>query len=874
MQKTKEKQKRKQLSNNNTADIKTEYMKGISFTYEVHRAAKVKFGLTIGYNGVEENLFSTAAEYDGIFRECVVLLSHENQKLELVFYVTKGQSLDGNIMNIKLLDVLVQQTACKNEMCTFESLSSCNFTVGCSDQNGYQFKLSTGSGFSPFTGPSADFTFKNSTGHYMLADASSGAMGDSASFYTYSDVKATNALFLRFYYYMNGPNVGSLEVFLKLSESNEETICQTLRGNYLPSWYMACTVLNISVSGRYEMQFKAVRGNGTQGDLAIDDTTVTTTPCPHPASCGFEEPNNCEYAMMPSAYYWTLTPSYSLNAGRHSNGYHMQTVSNSSVESDIAVIQSPPFELTRNTKCALFEFYMAGDDVGSLTVTVSYDNGTKTKKSFYVAGDQGDEWFRAKISLAYMDYNNVSIIFSAMRGQIGSDVIALDNIVISEKVCTNGIQEEVCEFDSPFTCGYQSNFSDGSEYQWTRRIGPSLTNGTGPQFDANGDPYGAYLTVDSSYGTEHQYSFVWFPAIVTSSTSKLTFYNHMYGRDNQVADLSVLFATDAGLHVLAEFCCNNGETLKFKCLDLPYTLHGVLYFKAVRKNGVFGDVAIDKIGLLEGNCTDYVMRSEGTASLISPPTTLNRSSCISFDYQLMAKDSTAGLVFVLHYAIASTNVFGKKVLFNATGDQGSMWRKGQIQVDEAEVVSFYIQFLSSGAGRFSVDNIILKTGLCPELTKPHCSSDEFLCLEKCIPSAYECDKKNDCALGEDETRSCSNFLVAYPSYYSSMSLQSPTVNIQINKCLSFEYYSTAILNVTLNPSSPMNWTDSSTHQYWRKGQADVYPGDVTVYFGARRFNTYDQSSVVAIDNIKLLNGTCSEHKPDKCIHIFLINAKM
>ncbi|KAK3586776.1 hypothetical protein CHS0354_016951 [Potamilus streckersoni] len=905
-----------------------QYSGSISFKYRINRAARGVFGLNITYDGGEDSPFSVKADYDGIFSECLEIIDYEDRNLQLVFFVNRGQPLDGLNLTVKLLEVILQQTACKKEMCTFESLNSCHFSYECSDHNTYRFQLFAGKVFSPFTGPDADHTTRNNTGHYMLADSSYGTAGDSASFSVYKYLENTGDLFLRFFYCLNGQDVYSLEVSLKNEDSNENKIHETVRGNHGPSWKLSCAVLNISKAGNYALVFKATRGNGTQGDIAIDDITVTTTPCPHPVSCDFDGPYECGYIINSSAYYWESTNSYVLGVLGHPDGYHMQAVSNSCFEGDSAMIQSPTFHLTRSTRCVFFQFYLAGNDVGSLSVTVSYDNGTKREQVFYISGNQGNEWFLANVPLNYTRYDNVSVIFTAFQGQNGTGVVALDNIVISKENCISGIQHNTCDFDSPFTGAYQSDCSYDSQYQWTRHVGPSMTSGTGPQFDANGNPGGAYLIADSSFGAENHYSIVSFPAIITSSTTKLIFYYHMYGRNDQVADLSVMFTTESAFLVLEDLCCSNGDIWKFKCIALPSTPRGILHFKAKRKKGVFGDVALDKIGLLDGDCpgvsvacdfdytdficgyqgtwtritdgSNYFLRSNGNDKLRSPSSNLNGSTCITFNYQLQTNDFTSGLILTLHYELAASNKFESKLLFNLTGHQGPLWRKGQIQVNKDGALSYYIQLLSSGAGIFSVDNISVNSGLCSPLD---CTLQEFNCLEKCIPSVNECDKKADCALGEDEGKSChpdiicnfetsyhcgymnvsssdqwnwvdsrtstledngifGHFLLAKPSYYTTMKLQSPVLKIKENKCLRFYYYSTGILNVELDPINQTDWVDTNAYKYWRSGQVNIYPGDVRVYVWARRSNPSDQGSVVAIDNITLLNGTCMEHKPE------------
>ncbi|KAL3892089.1 hypothetical protein ACJMK2_004326, partial [Sinanodonta woodiana] len=723
----------------------------VTFTYKISKWISGKYMLSVDDGGNRTALWQLdGRELEGVFTDCVEVHGFRNIKIQLVFSVMIGQPLDTTRSTAQgILDVTVNSGSCPGVFpavaCTFESSTACQFEATCNNQNNYRFQMKSGPSDSSNTGPQTDFTTQNNMGHYMVADASYGEEGDSADFKISVSVQP-HQVYLRYRYYMSGPDVGSLQVHIVSKNGSTSTLISEHHGDQGESWNPVCWTIPSTSQSMLYIVFSATRGNGTQGDIAIDDIEYNTKPCPHPVSCDFERPNYCDYNFSQTAYHWQGDYLWQQNGTQLASGNFIRTDPYNGSEGDVAEVHTPSFKLGADTKCVSFAFIMSGD-VGTLNVYVVYDNDVAHKKlAFSTAGNQGTNWYKANAIIEYSNsaYKTVAIVFSAEKGDGTDSILGLDNIMISSEECIYGIQNKVCNFDDPYLCGIQSNCSDGSQYQWQIYEGASMTNGTGASSDANEDFEGSYLTVDSSYGGLGDVSFAWFPPVHTSLTTKLMFDYLMYGRNEDFSNLTVLFGTQSGLKILDQLCCNRGNVWNFQCLPLPTNMQGTVYFKAAWKNGVFGDISLDNVGLIEGNCptqsvacdfdiddfkcgyrgwertlqdTNYFMASTNpnrSSILMAPFAAYDGPACISFDYKIALDDfywSESGLS--LNVSFEMTSEEHSENLFVVTEDTGGDWVSGQVQIPVLNnAVGFRIMFAAYGRGYFAVDKVVLKRGLC------------------------------------------------------------------------------------------------------------------------------------------------------------------
>lgn len=90
---------------------------------------------------------------------------------------------------------------------------------------------------------------------------------------------------LNFWYHMYGAHINRLNIYVRNPNSNLlGTPIWSRYGSHGDRWKPAHVSMNYR--GTYVYVIEAIRGNGYQGDIAIDDITVTST-CPAPCKCNF-----------------------------------------------------------------------------------------------------------------------------------------------------------------------------------------------------------------------------------------------------------------------------------------------------------------------------------------------------------------------------------------------------------------------------------------------------------------------------------------------------------------------------------------------------------------------------------------------------------
>ncbi len=110
-------------------------------------------------------------------------------------------------------------------------------------------------------------------------------------------------------------------------------------------------------------------------------------------------------------------------------GWYMYTES-SLIYNETAILNSPCFDFSSVTSPSLsFEFHMLGQDMGSMAVEISANDGKNWKELWRFSGNQGDEWIPATIDLD--DYAGEAGIKLRILGTTGSSYrsdMAIDNI--------------------------------------------------------------------------------------------------------------------------------------------------------------------------------------------------------------------------------------------------------------------------------------------------------------------------------------------------------------------------------------------------------------------------------------------------------------
>lgn len=172
--------------------------------------------------------------------------------------------------------------------CLFYSIGACDFESSCSWSNtqandNFDWLVSSGKTTSRFTGPPFDHTFQNASGHYIYLESSAPRVqGDKARYISQAFPAQSNAACLSFSFYMYGANIGSLGVYVLTnttadSLTNEAQLWK-LSGAAGNSWMQGQMNIPTQYSSKpFQLMFEGIRGNGYQGDIAVDDISVDLT---------------------------------------------------------------------------------------------------------------------------------------------------------------------------------------------------------------------------------------------------------------------------------------------------------------------------------------------------------------------------------------------------------------------------------------------------------------------------------------------------------------------------------------------------------------------------------------------------------------------
>ncbi|XP_073690672.1 MAM domain-containing glycosylphosphatidylinositol anchor protein 1 [Garra rufa] len=176
-----------------------------------------------------------------------------------------------------------------DHVCGFEDIRICGFTQDRSDVFDWtrQNHLTQNPKRSVNTGPDTDRS-GTKEGYYMYIETSRPRQpGDRARLlsplYNVTAARGPTGTTrtpycVSFYYHMNGKHIGTLNVLMRVkSIATVDSAVWTLSGHQGAEWRKADA--EIYPSGPFQVVFEGIRGNGFEGDIAIDDVSVTKGKC-------------------------------------------------------------------------------------------------------------------------------------------------------------------------------------------------------------------------------------------------------------------------------------------------------------------------------------------------------------------------------------------------------------------------------------------------------------------------------------------------------------------------------------------------------------------------------------------------------------------
>ncbi|XP_024911228.1 MAM domain-containing glycosylphosphatidylinositol anchor protein 1 isoform X1 [Cynoglossus semilaevis] len=176
-----------------------------------------------------------------------------------------------------------------DHVCGFEDDRICGFSQDRSDNFDWtrQNHLTQNPKRSANTGPDTDRS-GTKEGFYMYIEASQPRVqGEKARLMSplfnetlYRGPKGSGRMpyCVSFYYHMKGKHIGALNVILRVrSIASVDSMVWSKSGPQGPDWKKA--FFDVSPSGPFQIVFEGIRGSSFEGDIAIDDVSITTGKC-------------------------------------------------------------------------------------------------------------------------------------------------------------------------------------------------------------------------------------------------------------------------------------------------------------------------------------------------------------------------------------------------------------------------------------------------------------------------------------------------------------------------------------------------------------------------------------------------------------------
>ncbi|XP_010778530.1 MAM domain-containing protein 2-like, partial [Notothenia coriiceps] len=156
--------------------------------------------------------------------------------------------------------------------CDFEA-GLCGYTQDKQSDSG-DWELRRGPTPTSYTGPRADHS--TGFGYYLHMEASPMLSGQSVRLLSRPLRGSRGPQCLSFYYHMYGSGTGQLSVHLH--KDGEDALLWKLSGEQSVAWLRATVEYRSNI--QHQIVFEATRGSSVRSDIAIDDITLESGPCP------------------------------------------------------------------------------------------------------------------------------------------------------------------------------------------------------------------------------------------------------------------------------------------------------------------------------------------------------------------------------------------------------------------------------------------------------------------------------------------------------------------------------------------------------------------------------------------------------------------
>lgn len=207
-------------------------------------------------------------------------------------------------------------------------------------------------------------------------------------------------------------------------------------------WSTAATTEDISnlSAGAYSVSVTDVNGCLATGNVEVTVIPACVT-MPLPYSESFESGLGSWTQDLSDGFDWTRNSGSTGTrntgpSGAFDGTWYMYTESNGVSSGSEGNLISPCIDLTSAQQPQLtFSYHMYGNQMGSLLLSASTDNGQTWTTIWSRSGQQGTNWLTASVPLAAFSGTVLKLRFTGIMGGVRSDM-AIDAISISDNAAT------------------------------------------------------------------------------------------------------------------------------------------------------------------------------------------------------------------------------------------------------------------------------------------------------------------------------------------------------------------------------------------------------------------------------------------------------
>lgn len=781
----------------------------LEFWYYMHMwpyVDKIKLTVYVNESGSLRSLWNQTGDQGNVWHQATVYYTSSEQH-QIVFEVARPELDSGTIALDDIYtscSALNPTTPAPTTEVTSPPASSmdCNFQEGLCNwvqeiEDGFDWTRQMGGQLNePWLGPLYDHTLKNDYGFYLIVNMSEDKPGETAVISAPLTIPNTDVC-IRFWYYMLGPSVGTLDLILEMKA--KEMITWTRTGTQNSEWLNA--QVSISAPDIQRVKFSVNRVTGGRGFIAIDDLSVTAGACGDHNPCGFESPSLCGFESgVTDDSLWVRVDGSSGQIDhtyRAEFGHSMAVLGAKLQKPEVTKLLTP--EYTSSTEsCLQFWYWLSAGSSDSLSVHILL-NGDLGPALWDLSGAPSHSWEVAEVTIS--SPSKFRVAFRAKLSPNPESFVLLDDISVRSGACS---PTGSCDFESG-QCTWV-NVANGvsDQHDWINVDG----HFRGPLLDyTTHTADGKFLLSLSQMNTHGQnsQSVLISERILQTTDSCLDFWYHINGSDPGI--LRVLLDSDATEQEVLFETQITGNIWKNASITVAETKPFQIHIEA--RAGKEGFIAVDDIRLTQGPCKDISMESgvfagcdfdadtcqwkdisigqfvwqrdqNGTITANTGPSVDHTTGTELGWYMAVEashgdhnsyaalqstamKEASNECLFEFYYHMFGEGIGELKVfllkgqrrtpLWWMSGNHGDKWHRAELGVGRTHQI-FTLLFEAtrtySELGDIAIDDTAFLNCNLPG-PQESCKDDMFSCSNHvCVESNRVCDYSDDCGDGSDE----------------------------------------------------------------------------------------------------------------------------